>query len=277
MAKVDRERYDREKAAYKGPWKVANVKDPTAPKKPMSAFLAFGNERRRAIADANPNLNGTEISCLLSKLWRECDKDVKQAYRQREHRERQAFRKRRAEWERQKKRQGGESSCDTSSEATDEAQDVGSCMDASSAQASSQINDTEEVDESEWAFFGREYPDEELPPNIVPTPLNHTTLHAPCPRAVLHTPCTINVPPYQQKILQQTTRIVSDGMAAPKVFSTLSFDRNTKVKETEIHKSAKRFEDYSMDDILQDDELFEDFSPSQVKSYPIIKQNFRKC
>ena len=42
MARVDRERFEREKALYKGPWKVPDVKDPNIPKKPVSAFLAFG-------------------------------------------------------------------------------------------------------------------------------------------------------------------------------------------------------------------------------------------
>ena len=275
MAKADRVRYDREKAAYKGPWKVANVKDPTAPKKPMSAFLAFGNERRRAIAEANPNMNGTEISCLLSKLWRECDEGVKHAYREREQREREAFRKRRAEWERQKKELEGESS-DAGSVGTDDVQDMSSCMDTSSAQASSQINDAAEMEESEWLLFGQEALEEEYSSRIMPTPLPQAGMHASCPQACLHTACTINLPPYQPKMAHQS-RIHPDRMGAPKSFSALQFDRNTQVKQAPIQKSAKRFENYSMDDILQDDELFEDFSPSDVKSFPIIKQQFRSC
>ena len=62
MARIDKERYEREKALYKGPWKVPDVKYPDAPKKPMSAFLAFGNERRKAIAEANPLMSNAEIS-----------------------------------------------------------------------------------------------------------------------------------------------------------------------------------------------------------------------
>ena len=99
MGRRDRERYEHEKASYKGPWKVPDVKDPSAPKKPMSAFLAFGNERRGIIAEANPNLTGTEISALLSKLWKECPIEVKQTYRNREAREREEFKKKYAEWE----------------------------------------------------------------------------------------------------------------------------------------------------------------------------------
>ena len=111
IANRDRQRFEREKAGYNGPWKVPDVKDPNAPKKPMSAFLAFGNERRKAIAEANPTLSNTEISHLLSKLWRECPDHIKQHYRDREAREREEFKKIRAEWERQKKeRENRESS-----------------------------------------------------------------------------------------------------------------------------------------------------------------------
>jgi len=102
IAQRDRERFEQERAAYNGPWKIPDVKDPDAPKKPMSAFLAFGNERRRAIAEANPTMNNTEISHVLSRLWRECPPDVKQQYKDREVRERAAFKKVRLEWERQK-------------------------------------------------------------------------------------------------------------------------------------------------------------------------------
>lgn len=49
-ASEDRDRYYREKAAYKGPWKIPKDKDPDAPKKPMSAFLGkTGLERFRVL------------------------------------------------------------------------------------------------------------------------------------------------------------------------------------------------------------------------------------
>lgn len=107
MARIDKERYEREKALYTGPWKVPDIKYPDAPKKPMSAFLAFGNERRKAIAAANPLMSNAEISSQLSKLWRECPADVKQSYRDREKRERESFKKYRAEWELMKQREAG--------------------------------------------------------------------------------------------------------------------------------------------------------------------------
>ena len=66
MARLDRERYDREKAAYHGPWKVLDTKDSETPKKPMSAFLAFGNERRQEIVAAHPDLSNAQVSQMLS-------------------------------------------------------------------------------------------------------------------------------------------------------------------------------------------------------------------
>mgnify|MGYP005851077441 CR=1 FL=1 len=102
MGREDRERYEREKASYKGPWKIPDVKDPKAPKKPQSAFLAFSNERRKIVAKANPNMSGTEISGLMSQLWKECPEHMKQAYRDQEARERKTFKTAFAGWERKK-------------------------------------------------------------------------------------------------------------------------------------------------------------------------------
>jgi hypothetical protein len=45
LARIDKARFKTEQALYKGPWKVAAgkrlPKDPTAPKRPMSAFSLF--------------------------------------------------------------------------------------------------------------------------------------------------------------------------------------------------------------------------------------------
>jgi hypothetical protein len=53
MARNDMARYMAEKSRYSGPWKVPvgkrSLKDPSAPKRPMSAFLAYSNKRRGAV------------------------------------------------------------------------------------------------------------------------------------------------------------------------------------------------------------------------------------
>ena len=68
----DKARYEVEKAMYKGPWKVpANrrtPKDPTAPKRPMSAFLAFSNKRRAALKRQHPDATNADDRHLGTSL-----------------------------------------------------------------------------------------------------------------------------------------------------------------------------------------------------------------
>ena len=103
MARLDRIRYEREKEAYTGPWKVPNVKDPNIPKKPVSAFMAFGNERRKEVAATNPSLSGTALSSVLSVLWKECPVEIKKVYIDKEAKQREIYKQKRAEWERRVK------------------------------------------------------------------------------------------------------------------------------------------------------------------------------
>lgn len=83
-ARKDKARYEVEKAMYKGPWKIpANrrtPKDPTAPKRPMSAFLAFSNKRRAALKREHPDASNADLSKMLSKTWREADDDLRKKY-----------------------------------------------------------------------------------------------------------------------------------------------------------------------------------------------------
>jgi hypothetical protein len=100
MAQEDKVRYEREKANYKGPWKIACITQKKGrPKKPMSAFLAFGNERRGSIVEANPSLSNAEVSSLLSQLWRDCPPHIKQYYRDQEATEREIFKQDLKNWE----------------------------------------------------------------------------------------------------------------------------------------------------------------------------------
>jgi HMG (high mobility group) box len=41
MSNKDKERFEREKVTYTGPWKVLAGKDHTAPKRPASAFCKY--------------------------------------------------------------------------------------------------------------------------------------------------------------------------------------------------------------------------------------------
>ena len=83
-ARKDKARYEVEKAMYKGPWKVqANKrtpKDPTAPKRPMSAFLAFSNKRRAALKRENQDATNADLSKMLSKTWKEIPEELRKKY-----------------------------------------------------------------------------------------------------------------------------------------------------------------------------------------------------
>ena len=59
------------KASPKASPKIAKKKkDPNAPKRPMSAFLLFGQERRPALKKEQPDLPFTGVGKALGAEWR---------------------------------------------------------------------------------------------------------------------------------------------------------------------------------------------------------------
>jgi hypothetical protein len=83
-SKIDKDRYDSEMAAFKQHQKLHNTvpakkakKDPSAPKRPMSAFLAFSNQRRAALKRKNPDATNADLSKMLSVAWKEATDDFK--------------------------------------------------------------------------------------------------------------------------------------------------------------------------------------------------------
>ncbi|KAG7364412.1 HMG high mobility group box-containing protein [Nitzschia inconspicua] len=99
---MDRERFEKEKMRYRGPWTVPighrKSKDPTAPKRPASAFLSFSNGRRAAVKQANKHASNAEISKILSDMWKDAPNDIKQEYTEREAAAREEYKKKMAEW-----------------------------------------------------------------------------------------------------------------------------------------------------------------------------------
>ena len=87
---------------YKGPWKVpANKrtpKDPTAPKRPMSAFLAFSNKRRAALKRQHPDATNADLSKMLSKTWREAPEELRRKYMDEEAELRAQYKIEMAKW-----------------------------------------------------------------------------------------------------------------------------------------------------------------------------------
>ena len=101
VAAKDKQRYLVEKASYTGPWQVPwkrAKKDPSAPKRPMSAFLYYSQGKRREIKEANPSLKNTEVSRLLGEMWRAAPIEEKTPFIEKEKGEREKYKVRIADW-----------------------------------------------------------------------------------------------------------------------------------------------------------------------------------
>lgn len=101
VAAKDKQRYMLEKATYTGPWQVPwkrAKKDPSAPKRPMSAFLYFSQDKRRQIKDENPTIRNTEVSRILGELWRNASDEEKNPHIEREKAQREIYKVAIAEW-----------------------------------------------------------------------------------------------------------------------------------------------------------------------------------
>jgi len=84
MAIRDKARFRYEMAHYTGPLKVLKgtkvKKDPNAPKRPTSAFLAYSKAKRDAVMAENPTLRATDVSVILSEMWKDEDPAVKKRF-----------------------------------------------------------------------------------------------------------------------------------------------------------------------------------------------------
>jgi len=101
MAQQDKERYEMEKSVYNGPWKVPVekvLKDPSAPKRPMSAFLSYSNSKRAALKRKHPHMTNADVSRTLAAMWRQAKPDLKQKYIDTEFKLRQDYKVAIAEW-----------------------------------------------------------------------------------------------------------------------------------------------------------------------------------
>jgi hypothetical protein len=105
MAAKDKQRYMIEKASYTGPWQVPwkrARKDPSAPKRPMSAFLYFSQGKRREIKEQNPKMKNTEISRLLGEMWRNAPEEDRTPHIEKEKEEREKYKVAIGDWRRGK-------------------------------------------------------------------------------------------------------------------------------------------------------------------------------
>ena len=101
VAAKDKQRYMMEKQSYTGPWQVPwkrARKDPSAPKRPMSAFLYFSQGRRRKIKEQNPDMKNTEVSRILGEMWRNASEEERRPHVEKEKKERDKYKVAISQW-----------------------------------------------------------------------------------------------------------------------------------------------------------------------------------
>ena len=105
--RLDKERFEVEKALYTGPWKIPvkqkSQKDPGAPKRPMSSFLSYSNSKRSEIKRTHPGISNSDASKLLAKMWKEALCEEKREHIEREERLREIYKREIAEYRNKKK------------------------------------------------------------------------------------------------------------------------------------------------------------------------------
>ncbi|KAL3936918.1 MAG: hypothetical protein SGARI_002352 [Bacillariaceae sp.] len=98
----DKARYEMEKAMYTGPWKVPvtgkRSKDPTRPKRPMSAFLSYSNRMRSEVKEKHKDAKTAEISRILAQMWKEAPPEEKKEFIDEEFKLRTKYKVAMAEW-----------------------------------------------------------------------------------------------------------------------------------------------------------------------------------
>ena len=94
-------RFVREKNDYKGPWNLPKrraKKHPLAPKRPMSAFLKYSQNKRSDVKEQNPDMSNTDVSRLLGEMWRNASEEVRRPYVEDEETERALYKEQIKHW-----------------------------------------------------------------------------------------------------------------------------------------------------------------------------------
>ena len=94
MARKDRKRYEEEVALFPGQIprpKQRPKKDPNAPKRPMSSFLAFSQKYRGTVRQNDPTVSQKDVSKRLSEMWKDCPEDEKKEFTEQEVKAREIY------------------------------------------------------------------------------------------------------------------------------------------------------------------------------------------
>lgn len=112
-AEMCKEEYNKQKEAYVPPVyatagkgkkgkkgkKAKNGKDSDRPKRPPTAYLLFADDCRARLRKANPSLNFTELSRLVSQEWKELPDAKKNPYKRIADKEQEKHRVAKVNWE----------------------------------------------------------------------------------------------------------------------------------------------------------------------------------
>jgi hypothetical protein len=107
-ARQDKIRYEMEKKAYDGPWKVEiNKKEPSMPKPPlpMSPFLDFATRNRSTIKSCNPHFKSKDVMGVLASMWKEVEEEEHALFMDREKNLQEKYKSKMKVWN---ERAGGE-------------------------------------------------------------------------------------------------------------------------------------------------------------------------
>lgn len=67
------------------------IKDPNAPKKPLTSYILFFNHLRSTVAQANPELTQTDIAKEVSRQWKEISEEDKNYWKGLYEKEREKY------------------------------------------------------------------------------------------------------------------------------------------------------------------------------------------
>ncbi|KAI9301038.1 putative high-mobility group non-histone chromosomal protein [Cunninghamella echinulata] len=79
--------------------KSRTKKDPSAPKRGLSAYMFFSQENRETVKTENPNATFGEIGKLLGEKWRTLEEEEKKKYVALAEKDKQRYEKEKADYQ----------------------------------------------------------------------------------------------------------------------------------------------------------------------------------
>ena len=95
---IIRPAFERDIALEKEPLRKHRKKDPNAPKRPLSAFLAYSNARRKELKRRYPDSTNADLSKMLSKMWKEAPEEFRHKYIDEAARRSSVYKEEMAKW-----------------------------------------------------------------------------------------------------------------------------------------------------------------------------------